>query len=63
MNGVRETVLKAIGGWLLLDGIGSIIMYYNKAGYDGRVQSWKKDHWMRVVRAAMGVALILRREE
>ena len=56
-------MLKAIGGWLLLDGIGSIIMYYNKAGYDGRVQSWKKDHWMRVVRAAMGVALILRREE
>jgi len=56
-------MLKAIGGWLLLDGIGSIIMYYNRTGYDGKKQTWKRDHWMRVVRAAMGVALMLRRDE
>lgn len=56
-------MLKVFGGWLILDGIGYIIMYWKKPGYNGKPQSWKTDHWLRAVRAAMGVALILRREE
>tara|TARA_Y100000310_G_scaffold345852_1_gene471395 strand:+ start:1904 stop:2068 length:165 start_codon:yes stop_codon:yes gene_type:complete len=52
-------MIKAMGGWLLLDGVGSIVMYYGKKGYDGETQSWRKDHSLRVARSIIGLLLII----
>jgi hypothetical protein len=45
MNGY----LIAVGGWIAVDGIGSIVVY--------RQQRWY-EHAIRVIRAGVGLALI-----
>ena len=52
-------MFKAFGGWLLLDGIGSIALYYKAQGYHGKPQTWGRDHWLRVARAVIGICLII----
>jgi hypothetical protein len=54
-----KAILAAMGGWLALDGGGSIIMYWKKPAHDGRTQDWKHDHWLRLARVGIGIALIL----
>ncbi len=52
-------MFKAFGGWLLLDGIASIVVYYGQPHHSGRKQTWARDHWLRAARAAIGIALIV----
>jgi hypothetical protein len=48
MNGL----IAAMGGWLAADGIYSFFAYWQKVG-----QTWR-DHWPRLIRALMGLALV-----
>lgn len=47
-----------IGMWILSDAILSITLYLNAQSYDGTKQTWRKDHWVRLVRLICGIALI-----
>lgn len=49
-----------IGMWIFSDAILSITLYLNSPSYDGSPkQTWAKDHWVRVIRALCGIALII----
>lgn len=48
-----------IGMWVFSDGLLSWILYRNKESYRGDRQTFKKDHWIRLVRCVVGVALII----
>ena len=48
-----------IGMWILSDAILSITLYLNAASYDGKRQTWKQDHWVRLVRGFCGIALMI----
>lgn len=53
-------LLIAIGVWILSDAIYSYSLYLDKLGTDGkRIQNWKRDHWVRAVRAILGIVLIV----
>ena len=63
--------LVGAGTWLLSDAIYSIVLYLNAPAWwyiyskdtgtqpDAPKQSWKKDHWIRVVRAVLAVSIII----
>ncbi len=51
--------LGVVGTWLLSDGLYSIIVYWNKPAYNDRIQTWRQDHWIRAVRCAIGLYLII----
>ena len=49
-----------IGVWLSRDSIYSIFLYWNAPSYEGsQRQTFRRDHWVRVVRGLIGVALIV----
>ena len=49
-----------IGGtWMVSDAIYSITLYINAKSYDGRKQTWRNDHWVRIVRLLWGIAFIV----
>lgn len=48
-----------IGMWCFTDAVFSVSIYWNKAGYHGEKQTWARDHWVRVVRAFCGIALMV----
>lgn len=53
-------VIGLIGMWLFCDGIVSIRIYLNTVDETGkRIQDWKYDHSIRLVRMLMGVALMI----
>ena len=53
-------VLGIIGTWLLSDAVYSYTLYINAPTYDGNnKQTWKKDHWVRAVRAALAIIVIV----
>ena len=48
-----------IGTWLFCDGLISIRLYLNTTDETGkRMQSWKYDHSIRVLRCLCGLALV-----
>jgi len=48
-----------IGVWILSDGLYSIALYLNSPSFrPGEKQSWRKDHAIRLIRIACGIALI-----
>lgn len=48
------------GMCLIHDAIYSISLYFNAPSYDGSPrQSWRKDHWVRIARGTVGLALIV----
>jgi hypothetical protein len=52
-------ILVAIGVWLLSDSIYSYSLYLDRLGTDGkRIQNWKRDHWVRAVRAVLSGVII-----
>jgi len=50
--------LGVIGAWLFCDGLFSLMLYTGKPGYTGTPQTWKRDHWIRLVRMVLGLMLI-----
>ncbi len=52
-------VVGIIGCTVLWDGILSITLYLNAPDYMGSKQTWRKDHWVRLVRIVCGTALIV----
>jgi len=52
-------ILGLLGMWLFSDAILSIILYLNAPSYAGSPkQTWKKDHWIRIVRAICAIIII-----
>ena len=52
--------LGVIGAWIFSDGLYSILLYLNTLGHDGkRLQTWSRDHWIRVARMGLGLMLIV----
>ena len=52
--------LGIIGCWLLGDAIYSWTLYANAPTYDdNKKQTLKKDHWVRLVRGILGIALMV----
>ena len=50
--------LGIIGAWIFSDGLYSLLLYWNSPAYHGPRQTWKRDHWIRLVRMALGLSLI-----
>ena len=48
-----------IGMWIFSDAILSITLYLNAPSYDNTKQTFKHDHWVRVVRGFCGIALMI----
>ena len=56
---MKRYTVGLIGMWILSDAILSYTLYLNAPSYDGtKKQTWRKDHWVRAVRAGCGVALM-----
>ena len=51
--------LVAAGVWLLADTVCSIMLYLNAVSYDGKKQSWARDHSIRIVRGVIAVSLVV----
>jgi hypothetical protein len=48
-----------VGMWILSDGILSWSLYLNAPSYEGsKRQTFKRDHWVRLVRIICGALLI-----
>ena len=52
-------VVGIIGCTAVWDGVVSITLYLNAPDYQGSRQTWRKDHWVRLVRIVCGTALIV----
>jgi hypothetical protein len=50
--------LGVIGAWVFSDGLYSILLYTGKPAYHGPRQTWMRDHWIRLVRMALGLVLV-----
>ena len=49
-----------IGMWIFSDGLLSWILYLNALSYQGsKKQTFKKDHWVRLVRILLGITLMV----
>ena len=53
-------IIGLLGMWLFCDGIISIRIYLNTVDETGkRIQSWKYDHSIRLIRIIIGIALMI----
>ena len=53
-------VLGIAGCWLMCDGIISIRIYLNTVDETGkRIQNWKLDHSIRIIRSLIGVFMMV----
>ena len=53
-------ILGIIGTWILSDAVYSYTLYANAPTYDNSSkQTWHKDHWVRAVRAGLGIVVIV----
>lgn len=51
--------LGVIGTWIFSDAALSLALYLNAPSYRGKKQTWRKDHYIRVIRAICGIILIV----
>lgn len=57
---MKEYLLGILGTWLLSDAIYSFSLYVNAPSYDSTPrQTFKKDHWVRLVRGIIGILIII----
>ncbi len=58
MNGY---IVGCMGVWLLSDAIYSYFLYSHgtSQSWRGTKQTWAKDHWVRAVRACIGVTMVI----
>jgi len=53
-------ILGIIGTWILSDAIYSYCLYVNSPTWSSsNKQTWKKDHWVRALRGALAIAVIV----
>jgi len=53
-------IIGLFGMWLFCDGIISIKIYLNTVDETGkRIQSWRYDHPIRIIRILIGIALMI----
>jgi len=53
-------ILGLLGMWIFSDGILSWSLYLNAPSYEGSPkQSFKRDHWVRLVRCLIGIAIMI----
>ena len=52
-------ILIIAGTWILADAIYSINVYINSPSYEGSRQSFRRDHWVRVVRGILAIIIIV----
>ena len=53
-------ILGIIGTWLLSDAIYSYCLYVNSPTWSSNnKQTWKKDHWVRLLRAGLSITIIV----
>ena len=52
-------ILGLLGMWIFSDAIYSYVLYVNALSYDGKKQNWKRDHWVRAVRAVAAIVVII----
>ena len=52
-------ILGLLGMWIFSDAVYSYTLYINAPSYDGKRQNWKQDHWVRAVRAAASIAIMI----
>ena len=54
-----DKALVIIGTWIFSDGILSWTLYLNAPSYEGsKKQTFLRDHWLRLVRILLGIALM-----
>ena len=54
-------IMSTFGVWFLCDGIISIRLYLKTVDETGkRLQSWKYDHSIRLIRMAMSIVMVIR---
>jgi len=51
-------IIGLIGCTMVWDGVVSLTLYLNAPDYQGGKQTWRKDHWVRLVRITLGIALM-----
>jgi len=51
-------LLVGIGVWNLSDGIYSWVLYKNADSYNGKHQTFVRDHWVRLVRIILALVVI-----
>lgn len=53
-------ILGLLGMWLFSDAVYSYTLYANARTYDSNTrQTWRKDHWVRAVRAGVSIAIMV----
>jgi len=53
-------ILGLIGMWIFSDAVYSYTLYANNPTYDeNKRQTWKKDHWVRLVRAILAIGIMV----
>lgn len=51
-------MLGIFGTWILGDGIYSLVLYTDRRDSRAQGQSWLRDHWLRLLRIIIGLALM-----
>ena len=53
-------IIGLIGMWVMSDGLYSIALYLNAPSFrEGELQSWRKDHAIRLIRVIIGIFLMV----
>ncbi len=53
-------IIGLLGMWIFSDGILSIMLYLKSVDHSGsRLQSWRYDHIIRVVRCLAGIVIMI----
>lgn len=53
-------ILGLGGMWIVTDGLYSLALYLGQPGIDGKKQqTWLRDHLIRIIRIAWGIAFII----
>ena len=54
-------VVLGLGGMAIIyDGLVSITLYFGKPSWrSAKPQTWKRDHWVRVLRMIIGIAMVV----
>jgi len=52
-------LLGCMATWIFSDAVYSIVLYLNADSYNGKKQTWRRDHYIRVIRGILAIAIII----